>query len=87
MDSTIFLEIDEKLQNTDMALDELLRMKLPNEAKDAINMVIENLTQGIGLLSQIRINYEQLDMKNKKLTQAFQVAKNQLKDIDIELEG
>lgn len=85
MDSTIFLELDEKMQNTDMALDELLKMKLPNEAKDALNMVIDNLTFAVGLISQIKNDYFVLENTNTKLNQAFQGAKKQLIDIDIEM--
>ena len=84
MDSTIFLEIDEKLQNTDMALDELLRMKLPNEAKDAINMVIENLTFVVSMVSSVKEQFLQLEGSNQKLTKVVQEAKKQFREIDLE---
>ncbi len=84
MDSTIFLEIDEKLQNTDMALDELLRMKLPNEAKDAINMIIENLTSVISMVSSVKEQFIQLEGGNQRLTKVIQEAKKQFREIDLE---
>lgn len=85
MDTTIFIELDEKMQNTDMALDVLLKMNLSKEAKDALDMVIGNLTSAVSLISQIKERYTQLDNTNKKLNQAFQGAKKQLVDIDIEM--
>ena len=87
MDTTILLlELDEKLQNTDMALDVLLKMGLSKEAKDALDMVIGNLTYAVSLVSQLKDKCTQLDNINKKLNQAFQGAKKQLVDIDIEMD-
>jgi archaellum component FlaC len=48
-------------------------------------MVIGNLTSAVSLISQIKERYTQLDNANKKLNQAFQGAKKQLVDIDIEM--
>ena len=85
MDSTIFIELDEKMQNTDMALDELLKMNLSKEAKDALDMVIDNLTSAVSLINQIKDRCIVLENINTKLNQAFQGAKKQLIDIDIEM--
>ncbi len=87
MSQVTFIELDEKMQNTDMALDELLRMKLPKEANDAINMIIENLNSAITYISQIKEEYIQLEGTNGKLTQGMQAAKKQMNDLDIDMEG
>jgi len=68
MSQVTFIELDEKIQNTDMAIDELLRMKLPKEATDALGMIIENLTAAITYISQIKEEYLQLESANGKLS-------------------
>ena len=86
MSQVTFIEVDEKLQNTDMALDELLRMKLQKEANDALNMVIENLNYVVTLISQIKEEYSKLEGNNQKLLKAMQAANKQMKDLDLDMD-
>jgi len=87
MSQVTFIELDEKIQNTDMAIDELLRMKLPKEATDALGMIIENLTAAITYISQIKEEYLQLESANGKLSQGMRAAKKEMNSLDIDMEG
>jgi len=87
MSQVTFIELDEKIQNTDMAIDEMLKMKLPKEANDALGMIIENLTATITYISQIKEEYTQLESANGKLSQGMKASMKQMKDLDIDMEG
>lgn len=87
MGTTLFLELDEKFQQTDLALDELLKMKLPKEAADALDMVIDNLKGALTLVTMINEKSQKDDHRISMLVKALRDAQIQLKDLDIELEG